>query len=133
MDSISAPLKGKVAIVTGGSRGIGASIARTFARQGCTHIAITYTSQKGKAEDVLRSISEVNSKIKTCAIAADLEDADIGSKVITQALKSLAVDHIDILVSNAAVVDQASMPPVADMTKALFDKSTLWCLKYRLW
>jgi 3-oxoacyl-[acyl-carrier protein] reductase len=124
MDSISAPLKGKVAIVTGGSRGIGASIARTFARHGCTHIAITYTSQRAKAEEVLRSISEVNSNIKTCAIAADLVEDDVGDIVVDQALKDLAVDRIDILVSNAAIVDQASMPPVADMTKAQWDKST---------
>lgn len=122
MDTVSAPLRGKVAIVTGGSRGIGACIAQTFARQGCTHIATTYTSQKSKAEEVLSSIAEISPEIKTCAIAADLGEPDIGSKVIKEALKRLNVDHIDILVSNAAVVDQASFQPVAEMKKAQFDK-----------
>ncbi|KAK4545736.1 hypothetical protein LTR36_002690 [Oleoguttula mirabilis] len=114
-ETIPAPLKGKVAVVTGGSRGIGAGIAQTFARNGCTHIAITYLANKNAAHQTLDAIREINSSIKTCAFSADVRDPESGKKVVEEALKQLGTDHIDIMVSNAAVVEMDAFPPAADL------------------
>ncbi|KAK5127160.1 hypothetical protein LTR85_008521 [Meristemomyces frigidus] len=114
-ETIPAPLKGKVAVVTGGSRGIGSGIAKAFARNGCTHIAITYLKNKDAADKTLDAIREINSSIKAYAFLADVRDPECGKKVVEEALKQLGTDHIDIMVSNAAVVDMDAFPPVADL------------------
>nr|POF26168.1 short chain dehydrogenase asqe [Quercus suber] len=121
MSTIPAPLAGKVAIVTGGSRGIGAVIAKTFARHGCSHIAITYGSQAGKAQGVLDEIKMISPGVTTAAFAADLRDEAFGQKIVAQALEQLHVDHIDIVVSNAALVDPEEFPPTASVTRAVWD------------
>ena len=121
MDTIPAPLKGKVAIITGGSRGIGAALVRKFAENGCSHIAITYNTNKDLAEKVLASVHKLNPKIKTCAFAADLSDPDFGPKVVKQALAGLATDWIDIVVSNAAPNATSDLVEVESMTKKDFD------------
>ena len=54
--STTAPLAGKVAIVTGGSRGIGAAIATRLARDGA-HVAITYSASPAKADAVVTEIA----------------------------------------------------------------------------
>jgi len=110
-ETIAAPLKGKVAIVTGGSRGIGRAITEVFAKQGATHIATTYVSNKQKAEDVLSAIRKEFPSIKTHAIHADVLDTNFGSVVVDAALKGLGVDHIDIAVANAAPVEDLSTWP----------------------
>lgn len=111
-DTIPAPLKGKVAVITGGSRGIGAGIAQAFARHGCTHIAITYMSNHAAANKSLDAIRAINSTIKTCAFAADVRDPECGRRVVEQALQGLETEHIDIMVSNAALLDIQNWPPV---------------------
>lgn len=113
--TISAPLAGKVAIVTGGSRGIGACVARKLAEQGCTHISITYTSRPEGAEATMSDIHKINASIKTTAIKADLTEQDFADKVVKTTLKDLQVDHIDILIVNAAVLGTG-------VSKADFDK-----------
>ena len=121
MDTIPAPLKGKIAIITGGSRGIGAALVRKFAENGCSHIAITYNSNKDVAEKVLASVRELSPEIKTCAFAADLSDPDFGPKVVEQALAGFARDQIDIVVSNAAPNATDNLVEVEAMTKQDFD------------
>jgi len=113
--TIPAPLQDKVAIVTGGSRGIGAGIAKVFAQHGCTHIAITYMSNRDAANETLEAIRDINSSIKTCAIAADVRDVDCGKKIVDQALKDLETDHIDVVVSNAALLNIQDWPPVENL------------------
>ena len=85
---------GKTAIITGGSRGIGAGITWAFAHQACSHIAITYNTNNDKAEEVLASVREINPKVKTCAIAGDVLDPDYGSKVVKQSLAGWARDRL---------------------------------------
>ena len=116
METILAPLKGKVAVITGGSRGIGAGLIQKLAEQGCTHIATTYKSNKELAEKVLAAARKLSPKIKTHAIAADVRDPGFGSKVVEESLAGLGTDHIDIMISNAAHVDITEFPPVATMT-----------------
>ena len=121
VQTIPAPLVGKVAVVTGGSRGIGEETALLFARQGCTHIAITYLSATAAADSVLSSILAIDPGIKTAAIQADVCDANFGKHVVENALQKLQVDHIDILVSNAGLQDIGDHASSADMTKDHFD------------
>lgn len=94
-------LAGKAAIVTGGSRGIGAGIALELAKYGAK-VAIVYHSEASiaKAEQVVTQIQEAGSV--ATAIRADLSTIDCGKRIVDQAIRELAVPHIDILVNNAA-------------------------------
>ena len=68
-------LSGKVALVTGGSRGIGAAIAKRLARDGAA-VAITYASAPQKADEVVRAIESAGGR--ALAIRADSADVDGG-------------------------------------------------------
>ncbi|KAF2172303.1 hypothetical protein M409DRAFT_17538 [Zasmidium cellare ATCC 36951] len=129
MDSVPAPLKGKAAIVTGGSRGIGACISETFAKNGCTHIAITYNSNKSLAEETEKKITAINSKIKTFSLQTDVADANCGKYTVEESLKGLGVDHIDIMVSCAALADISTFQTAEQMTKEHWD----WLMTANAW
>lgn len=102
-------LDGKVALVTGASRGIGAAIAKRLARDGAA-VAITFHSSPDKALEVVRAIEAEG--VKGLAIQADAGDADAVRRAVQQVVTELG--RIDILVNNAGVVtsgpfDQVSM------------------------
>jgi len=122
-ETIPAPLKGKIAIVTGGSRGIGAATVKALAQHGCTHIATTYMANKAKAENVLAAVREIHPSIKTFTLPADTRDPAFGKKVVEQSLQGLGVDHIDIMVSNATLEDLENIQSAADLTH---EKYTEW-------
>ena len=99
-------LSGKVALVTGGSRGIGAASARALAEEGAS-VAISYVASPDKAEAVVR-------ELKAKGVEARAYKADQGSTVeVDQLVKGVARDfgHLDILVNNAGV---AAGAPVDD-------------------
>lgn len=90
-------LKGKVAIVTGSSRGIGRAIAQRLGKDGAA-VVVTYHSNDAKAKEVVSAIEAVGSK----AIALQLDVKDLDS---VGTLFSKTIEHfgkIDILVNNAA-------------------------------
>ncbi|NYT36052.1 SDR family oxidoreductase [Allopusillimonas soli] len=89
-------LTGKVALVTGGSRGIGAAIARSLAAQGAD-VAITYANSGTLAEAVVEEIRA--SGRRAIAIAANAADAAQVTKAVDQAAGELG--RLDILVNNA--------------------------------
>lgn len=95
---MSKKLEGKVALVTGGSRGIGAAIARSLADEGA-NVAISYTSSASKAQDL---VNELESKgVRAVAFQADQAD----SKQVEDLVNKVA-EHfggLDILVNNAGV------------------------------
>ena len=91
-------LAGKCALVTGGSRGIGAAIVKRLAREGA-HVALTYVSRKEQAEETA-TIARAHGG-KSVAIQAD--SGDIKSLVAAVQRTVSALDGLDILVNNAGV------------------------------
>jgi gluconate 5-dehydrogenase len=89
-------LKGKVALVTGGGRGIGKFIATGLAEAGADLIL---TSRKLKNLEATARELETNHKIRAVAIACDMSKEDAIDNMLTEAQKKFG--HIDILVNNA--------------------------------
>ncbi|MEW2805885.1 SDR family oxidoreductase [Streptomyces massasporeus] len=91
-------LDGKVALVTGGSRGIGAATAVRLAREGA-HVAVGYVNGKEAAEDVVRAVEALGRR--AVALRADTGDATEAAEMVDAAAEALG--RLDILVNNAGV------------------------------
>ncbi|MET9761269.1 SDR family oxidoreductase [Streptomyces sp. NPDC006372] len=91
-------LDGKVALVTGGSRGIGAATALRLAREGAD-VAVGYVNGKEAAEDVARAVEALGRR--AVAVRADAADADDAAGAVATTAEALG--GLDILVNNAGV------------------------------
>ncbi|RZS36856.1 NAD(P)-dependent dehydrogenase (short-subunit alcohol dehydrogenase family) [Herbihabitans rhizosphaerae] len=91
-------LDGKVGLVTGGSRGIGAAIATRLAADGAD-IAITYNTAKDRADDVLAAVAVAGGR--GVAIQANAADHAAISAAVTETVERLG--RLDILVNNAGL------------------------------
>jgi len=91
-------LKGKVALVTGSSRGVGRAIALAYAREGAS-VVINYTANQAAGEEVITAIKEMGEK-------AVLVKADVSKAADAEELVQKGIDEfggIDILVNNAGL------------------------------
>ena len=91
-------LESKVAIVTGGSRGIGKAICQSFAENGCD-VAFTYNNSKESAENLATELNKLGVKAK--AYKSDASSFDDSSKLVDDVISDFG--KIDILVNNAGI------------------------------
>ena len=107
-------LKGRRALVTGGSRGIGAAIVKRLAGEGAD-VALTYSSSPDRAEEVVKAAQSLG--VKSISVQADSADADAVVAAVERTAQQFG--GIDILVNNAGV---AVMGPIDDFKLADFDR-----------
>ncbi|GAM41503.1 3-ketoacyl-acyl carrier protein reductase [Talaromyces pinophilus] len=95
-------LDGKVAIITGSSRGIGEGLAVEFARRGAK-VVVTYTSESSsaKADNVLSRLADYKYGRSAIKVQADLRTLEGPSQAVAATLKAFPDDGITILVNNA--------------------------------
>ncbi len=106
-------LKGKVAVITGASRGIGAAIAEKYASLGAD-VAIVYAGNTEAAEETRQKCAGYG--VKACAYKCDVSDFD-GAKALTAEIKK-EFGTVNILVNNAGITRDGL---VATMKEADFD------------
>jgi len=107
-------LAGKVAVVTGASKGIGASIAKSLAAEGAS-VVVNYASSKDGAEEVVSAITKSGGK--AVAVKGDVSKAADAQAIIDAAVNNYG--RLDILVNNSGVYE---FSPISDITEEHFHK-----------
>jgi len=105
-------LSGKVAIVTGASKGIGAAIAKSLAASGAS-VVINYASSKEGADKIVEAITAAGGK--AVAVKGNVAKAADAKAIVDAAIKTYG--HLDVLVNNAGVYD---MKPLEEITEEHF-------------
>ena len=108
-------LKGRVALVTGGSRGIGRAIARSLAEAGAD-VAVNYRRDEGAAKETVAAIEKMGRKAK--AYSASVENWDEDVAMVADVLKDFG--SIGILVNNAGIASRGNS--VADTDPAELER-----------
>lgn len=117
-------LTGKVAVVTGASKGIGASIAEHLAAEGAS-VVVDYATSKAGAEEVVRHITENGGK--AIAVQADVSKPNDITRLFKET--KAAYGKLDILVNNAGVYEFAPLESITpDHFHKLFDLNVLGLL-----
>ena len=111
---MSHPLAGKVALVTGSSRGIGAAIATRLAADGVS-VVVNYLSS-GSAADALVQQINATGRGKAVAIKADMSSVADGTRLVDETVQRFG--RLDILVLNAGIMTDALL---ADIDEKQFD------------
>ena len=102
-------LKGKVAVVTGASKGIGAAIAKALAAEGAS-VVVNYASSKAGADKVVAAITAAGGK--AVAIGGDVSRAADAQGIIAAAIKNYG--RLDVLVNNSGVYEFAPIEAVTE-------------------
>jgi 3-oxoacyl-[acyl-carrier protein] reductase len=111
---MSGRLKGKVAIVTGSSKGIGAGIAKAFAQEGAS-VIVNYASSKDDADAVAAEITAAGGK--ALAVGADVSKAPEAKTLVEAAIREFG--KLDILVNNSGIYEYA---PLSEVTEEQFHR-----------
>ena len=117
---MSKTLAGKVALVTGGSRGIGAAIAKSLAADGAD-VAISYSASPDKAKDVVNAL--LAEGVRAHAFKADQADAKAVAALVRSVVERFG--KLDILVNNSGVFASA---PVHDGANNLAELDRLFAV-----
>lgn len=107
-------LKGKVAVVTGASKGIGAGIAKALAAEGAS-VVVNYASSKAGADAVVAAITAAGGK--AVAVGGDVSRAAEAKGIVEAAIK--AFGRLDILVNNSGVYE---FSPIEEVTEEQFHR-----------
>lgn len=107
-------LKGKVAVVTGASKGIGAAIAKAYGAEGAS-VVVNYASSKAGADAVVNDITKAGGK--AVAVQGDVSKAADAQAIVDAAIKHYG--RLDILVNNSGVYEFA---PIEAITEEHYDK-----------
>jgi 3-oxoacyl-[acyl-carrier protein] reductase len=110
----TAPLAGRRALVTGGSRGIGAEIVRRLTTEGAA-VAFTYSASEADAEKLVADVTANGAK--AVAIQADAADPAQTAAAVEEAVAALG--GLDVVVNNAAV---AHIAPIDEFPSEQFDR-----------
>ncbi|MEC4594083.1 MULTISPECIES: glucose 1-dehydrogenase [Nitrospirillum] len=117
-------LTGKVAVVTGASKGIGAGIAKALAAEGAA-VVVNYASSKAGADAAVQAITAAGGK--AIAVQGDVTKADQAQGLIDAAIKEFG--HLDILVNNSGVYEFAAIEEVTEAHyRRIFDVNVLGLL-----
>jgi 3-oxoacyl-[acyl-carrier protein] reductase len=102
-------LTGKVAVVTGASKGMGAAIAKSLAAEGAS-VVVNYASSKAGAESVVAAITAAGGK--AVAVRGDVSQAAEAQAIIEAAIKNYG--RLDILVNNSGVYEYAPIEAITE-------------------
>ena len=105
----SGKLNGKVAIITGASKGIGAGIAKAYAKEGAA-VAVNYSTSREGADQVVQEI--ISSGGKAIAIQGNVDNAADVKRLFEETIK--AFGKLDILVNNAGVYSFAGIEEITE-------------------
>jgi 3-oxoacyl-[acyl-carrier protein] reductase len=108
-------LTGKVAVVTGASKGIGAAIAKAFATEGAK-VVVNYASSREGADAVVEAIRQAGGE--AIAVAGDVSKADQAQGLVDAAVAEFG--QLDVLVNNAAIY---AMVPIEQVTEDYYRRT----------
>jgi 3-hydroxybutyrate dehydrogenase len=117
-------LEGKVAAVTGGTRGIGRAIAEAFVREGAKVVINGRSEEKGK-----QALAEIGAGDAVVFVAADAKQRGDCERVVDTAVDTFG--RIDIMVNNAG--GSTNHAPVAELTDEALDDALHWILWSTFW